>query len=260
MGTIFLTKFLAFFIYPLGTAIFVGGIALTLTFTRWSAIGQVLLGVSLGSLWIASTPVLANWLNWRLESQFPPMAVEVLPQKEVVVVLGGGALGQPFPPRVAADLGAAADRIIHAMRIYRAGKAPIIVVSAGNLPCSCDIAPEAQLIADFMAELGVPRSAMVLETEGRTTRENATNTAVLFKERGWKTALLVTSGAHMPRALAAFQKAGLDVTPAATDIHAGLVQSVSLRGMLPTVGALAGTTSAIKEMIGLLVYRYRGWA
>ena len=116
------------------------------------------------------------------------------------------------------------------------------------------------MIADLLAELGTPRSALILETKSRNTRENAINTAAIFKDNGWRQGLLVTSGAHMPRALAAFQKVGLDVTPAATDIHAGPGQSVSLIDVLPDAAALARTTSAIKEIIGLCVYRYRGWA
>jgi uncharacterized SAM-binding protein YcdF (DUF218 family) len=255
MSTLFLAKLLPLFVYPLGAAIIVGGISFALSFTRWRGVGQALLGCMLAVLWIASTPFFANWLNFRLESQFPPATVEMLPKSEAVILLGG-ILGQPLPPRIAPDLGGAADRIIHAMRIYRAGKAPLIVVSAGNLPWSGAIVPEAQLIADFLVELGVPRSALILEVAGRTTRENAANTNALFQERGWRNGLLVTSGSHMPRALAAFQKVGLDVTPATTDVHAGPVNSVSLLGLLPNAGALAATTSAIKEMIGLRVYRY----
>ena len=67
----------------------------------------------------------------------------------------------------------------------------------------------------------------------------------------------------MRRALAAFQKAGLSVTPAATDIHARPLQSlrfVNLLDLLPDAGALYRTTLAMKEIIGLRVYRYRGWA
>ena len=259
MSTLFLTKLLPLFVYPLGAAIIVGSISFALSFTPWWGVGRALFGCMLVALWIASTPFCANWLNWRLESQFPPVKPEMLPQSDAVIVLGG-TLGQPFPPRIAPDLGGAADRIIHALRIYRAGKAPLIVVSAGNLPWTGAIVPEAQLVAEFLVELGVPRSALVLETGGRTTRENATKTAALFEQHGWRNGLLVTSGAHMPRALGAFRKAGLDVTSAATDVHAGPVRSVSLLSLLPNAGALASTTSAIKEMIGLSVYRYLDWA
>jgi uncharacterized SAM-binding protein YcdF (DUF218 family) len=53
-------------------------------------------------------------------------------------------------------------------------------------------------VADFLVELGAPRSALVLETSSRTTRENAVNTASAFKEHGWRDGILVTSSAHMP--------------------------------------------------------------
>ena len=101
-----------------------------------------------------------------------------MPQSDVLILLGG----EPT------------SRILRARRVYRAGKAPLIVISAGPVP-------EAQLIADLLIELGAPRSALILETESRNTRENAVNTAAIFKEHVWRTGLLVTSGAHMPRAL-----------------------------------------------------------
>ena len=243
-----ITKFLPLLVYPLGGAMLVGAIALALSFTSWRRTGQVLFGFALVALWIAATPIFANWLKLRLESQFPPQSIEMLPQSDVVIVLGG----------VAADLGNPATRIMHALRIYRAGKASLIVISGGNRQKAG--IPESQLIADLLVELGAPRSALILETGSRNTRENAVDTAAIFKEHGWRNGLLVSSGAHMPRALAAFQKVGVSVTPAATDIHAGSSLFPTVLYLLPDVWALAQTMSAIKEMIGLWVYRYRGWA
>jgi uncharacterized SAM-binding protein YcdF (DUF218 family) len=136
----------------------------------------------------------------------------------------------------------------------------MILIAAGNLPWEAADVPEAKLIADFFVELGVPRSALVLETKSANTRENAVNSASAFKQHGWQKGLLVTSGAHMPRALAAFQRVGLDVTPAATDVHSGPSSSISFFELLPDVGALARTTSAIKEFLGLCYYHLRDWA
>ena len=66
MFSLFLTKLISLFVYPLGAAIFVGATALALSFTRWRHIGQVLLGIVLVVLWIAATPGFAKWLNWHL--------------------------------------------------------------------------------------------------------------------------------------------------------------------------------------------------
>ena len=188
------------------------------------------------ALWIAATPFFANWLNWRLESEFPPVNVETLPQSDVVILLGGVGLDFDNP----------ANRIMHALQIYRAGKAPLIVISGGN--------------ADPLVELGAPRSALILETESRNTRENAVNTAAIFKAHGWQNGLLVTSAIHMPRALAAFQRVGLNVVPAATGIDARLFQSDGSIDLQMNKEALLQTAAAIKEIVGLLVYRCLGWA
>jgi uncharacterized SAM-binding protein YcdF (DUF218 family) len=230
-------------VYPLGAAILVGATALLLSFTRWRHIGQVLLGVVVVVLWIAATPGLANWLNWRLASQFPHIDIDALPESDVVILLGG----------------AADSRILYALRIYRAGKAPRILLSGGNLPWLRAAVPEAQQMANLLIELGAPPSALILETKSQTTRENAVDTAAVLREHGWRSGLLVTSEAHMPRALAAFQKVGLDVVPAAMEIDVGTLQLDGLLDLLPNAHALAGTTSAIKEMIGLWIYRLHGW-
>ena len=205
---------------------------------------QLLLGIALLILWIAATPVFANWLNWRLASRFPPVNIKALPDGDAVILLGG----------------ASDRRILYALRVYRAGKAPRIVISGGNLPWGAAAAPEAERIAELLVEVGVPRSALILETKSGNTRENAINTAAIFNERGYRLGLLVTEGAHMPRALAAFRKAGIEVVPAPDNSYPQPFQVDSLLDLLPDAGALAGTTFAIKEMIGIAVYRLRDWA
>jgi uncharacterized SAM-binding protein YcdF (DUF218 family) len=237
--TLLFTKFL---MYPLGAAILGGATALALSFTKWHHLGQALLGVVLICLWLAATPALASWLNWCVASQVPALELETLPPSDAVILLGGGSWGQ----------------ILHARRIYLAGKAPRIVISGGDLHWLSPAASEAQQMADFLVELGVPRSALILETKSSTTRENAVNTAVIFKAHGWRTGILVTSGVHMPRALGAFRKVGIDVV--SPTYISGPPQVDSLLYLLPDVNALASTTLAIKEMMGLRVYRLRGWA
>jgi uncharacterized SAM-binding protein YcdF (DUF218 family) len=122
MTSLFLAKLLPVFVYPLGAAILVGALALALSFTNWRRIGQVLLGLTLLTLWIAATPICAHWLNWRLQLEVAPLSVSPLPQSDVIVLLGGiGPL----------------DRIVDTLRVYRAGKAPLIVISGEISPGEC---------------------------------------------------------------------------------------------------------------------------
>jgi uncharacterized SAM-binding protein YcdF (DUF218 family) len=233
MITYFLAKELPLFVYPLGAT---SAIALALSFASWWRIGLVLLGFAMLTLWIAATPSFSNWLNLWLESQFPPVKVETLPQSDAVVLLGGFGLDFDNP----------ANRIMHALHVYRAGKAPLIVYSGGY--------------TDPLVALGVPRAALILDTESRNTRENAVNTAAIFKARGWRSGILVTSAAHMPRALAAFQRVGLNLVPATPGVQVGPTQFNGHLDLQMDSQALRRTTEAIKEIVGLLVYRFLGWA
>jgi uncharacterized SAM-binding protein YcdF (DUF218 family) len=256
---ILLSKIVSTFVYPLGAAILLIGIAFLASFHRLRRLVVFAITTALIGLWVSATPIAANVITGRLESDYPPADFQRLPPVDVIVVLGG-FVGQPVPPRLEPDLSDAVDRVITALRLYRIGKAPRILISGGNLPWQALAAPEAELAADFLMELGVPRTAIFLETASRNTRENALNAKKIMDETGWKTGLLVTSGAHMPRALAAFRTVGLDLTPVSTDIRSRLLLVESPLDFLPDAGALAMTTAAVKEWIGLAVYRYRGWA
>jgi uncharacterized SAM-binding protein YcdF (DUF218 family) len=219
---------------------------------------RAILAAGIAVLWIASTPLFSSWLYDRLEAEYPPVAIKALPVSDVAILLGG-AVGRPLPPRLAPDASDAIDRVLHTARLFHAGKAEAILVSGGNLPWQTAPEPEAELIAGLLVELGVPRSAIALEPESRNTRENAVNSAAVVKLNNWRSALLVTSAAHMPRALAAFEKAGVGVTPASTDIRVTYPLFESVLDVLPSAGALALTTDALKELLGMLDYRMRGW-
>ena len=107
---------------------------------------------------------------------------------------------------------------------------------------------------------GVPPNSIIVESNSRNTHENAINTAAIWRERHFRSGLLVTSATHMPRALASFRKAGLDVTPWPADFRAFGYPPGSVFDFLPDAAALEMTTTAIKEWLGLAVYRLRGWA
>lgn len=256
---LFLSKLLPVAVYPLGLALLVGVFAWLLGFTRLRRTARTLALLALVGLYVASTPAFANWLASRLEWAVPSTAVADAPPADVAVLLGG-VLGQPLPPRSEPDLSDAADRIVTAARLYRAGKVRAVLVAAGNIPWLEAVAPEAELIADFLVELGVPRDAIFLDGGSRNTRENAINSATMMATQGWSSGLLVTSAMHMTRAADTFAAAGLTLTPFPTDFRTRRPLIDSALDFLPDASALSLTTDAVKELIGLLVYRLRGWA
>lgn len=253
---ILVDKLLSLLAFPLGSALMLLVLGLLCRLLRRPRMGTTLTTLAVLWLWACSTPLVAGALTRSLEADWPSTPVAALPAADLVVVLGGGMA----PPRSAsghADLGAAADRYWHAARIQRAGRAPRILVSGGNV-WEGRRPSEAEAAAGFLRELGVPADAILEERESRNTRENARFTARLLAAEGWTRVLLVTSASHMGRARATFERAGVAVVPAATD-HALGSDAPALFGALPDAEALAGTTRALREYLGRLVYRLRGW-
>jgi uncharacterized SAM-binding protein YcdF (DUF218 family) len=255
---LFLTKLLPVFVYPLGLALalFLLGVLLGCFGRRTWAFG--LIATVAGGLWVVSTPVFGEWALGDLERQNPPVAIADLPTADVAIVLGG-TLGGPTAPRVTIDLTAASDRILHAARLFRAGKVRRILVTGGNLPWLTGRRSEAELISELLIEWGVPSAAIESAGGSRNTYENALEIREMFLKQRFDSALLVTSAAHMPRALAVFQHAGIPVHPATTDIEVVVPGPWTPLRWLPDVSALQMTTAALRERIGMLAYRGRGY-
>lgn len=251
-----LSKVLPLFVYPVGLALFLGLAALLFVLLRWRRLAIAALTTGVLVLWVCATPAFAGWLYGGHEAHYPPTPFADLPDAEIVIVLGG-ALGAPLPPRQGADLGGAADRVLHAARLHRAGKVERILVAAGNVPW-IDGPPEGELIAALLDEFGVPREALLLDRSSRNTYENAVEARRLLAAEGIDRALLVTSAGHMRRAKAVFERAGLQVVPASTDVRVTAGRRTIL-DWLPDAEALALTTRALKEHIGYRVYAARGW-
>jgi uncharacterized SAM-binding protein YcdF (DUF218 family) len=112
------------------------------------------------------------------------------------------------------------------------------------MPWQAIVVPASQLIGDLLVELGAPRSALILETESRNTWENAVNTAAIFESMAGEMASSSPRG-HLPRALAAFQKVGISVTPTATD-PCWALPILSFLDLLPDGWAFARTMSATR--------------
>lgn len=206
--------------------------------------------------WLAATPISAHLLMTTIERQYPAQSIKALPTTDVAIVLGG-AVQPPVAPRTAANLARSADHVLHAARLHRAGKVKRVLVRGGNVPWLPASRPEADLIRDLLIEWGVPAGAISVAGESRNTYENALEIKVMWRAAPFTSALLVTSAAHMPRAMAIFRRSGLPVIAATTDVEAVEAIPASVLRFLPDAEALFLTTSALKEWMGYWAYRAR---
>ena len=69
--------------------------------------------------------------------------------------------------------------------------------------------------------------------------------------------LLVTSAFHMPRSMGLFRKAGIEVLPWPTDYRSSGREGLGLDVTNP-VDNLTTMTTAVREWIGLVAYRWNG--
>ena len=93
--------------------------------------------------------------------------------------------------------------------------------------------------------IGAAPEQLVLETHADNTYENAVYTRRIVNPKPGERFLLVTSAAHMPRAVGCFRKAGFDVVPWPVTPNAAPKYRYAMN-------------IAQHEWIGLLAYRLRG--
>lgn len=201
-----------------------------------------------------SNPLVSSSLLGALEADFQPQMPEECPSADAIVVLGG-ITAPPKAPRVSVHVANGFDRLLHGMRLLRAGKAPVLVLSGGIIGGTIS---EAEQMRRLAVECGVNPEALLLESDSRNTRENAVNTTHLLRLRGVERVLLVTSASHMRRASAAFARAGANVVPSVTDIEI-VPKKWSIGRLVPTVQSLEYSSRAMKEYVGYAVYWIRGW-
>lgn len=245
-----LNKIIIAVVSPLGTALLLGVLALVAAGLKQRKIAVWLGAFAILWIYLWSTPVMSYRLQSWLEEDYPPVKMQAVPKADAIVVLGGG-MRPPTRSRPSFDLGSAADRVWHALRLYAADKAPLIILSGGH-ESSVSLTSEAEAMGWWLVEAGIPTEAILLEGQSRTTAENAAFTAPLLKEKKIKRVLLVTSATHMRRARAFFEAEGLEIIPAATD-HEAEPPPPGIRAFLPHTERLDDSAKAFKEVVA---YRF----
>lgn len=245
------SKLVAVAVSPLGVALSCGLLGTVALFRGHRRAGWLIAG-ALGWLWLWATPLASDSLRGWLEAQAGPAEVVEVQRGQAAVVLGGGMNGPLLPERPYPDLESAADRMWHAARLLQAGKVQHLVLSGGTTRPGEP--SEARSMQQFLLALGVPEQAMWLEEASTNTATNAERTAELLRAKQVSEVVLVTSALHMRRARAQFERVGLVVHPAPTDIEV-VPQPFGLLRVLPDAGALEGSARAFKEVVGYWVGR-----
>ena len=138
------------------------------------------------------------WLASRRDEARPSQAI---------IVLGAAEYdGRPSPVLAA--------RLDHAIQLYRAGIAPVIVVTGGRQPG--DRFTEAGASADYLHKHGIPDAAILRETTGRTSWESLEAAARFLDQRHMRRVVLVSDPYHSERIEAIAHEVGLNAVTSPT--------------------------------------------
>jgi uncharacterized SAM-binding protein YcdF (DUF218 family) len=187
-----------------------------------------------------------------LESRFKVPSLTSSEQYAGMIVLGG-AIGNPgiYMAHGQVPLGDAAERITAPIALMRKFSNFELIFSGGEGRLVPTGTTEAELARVFYTEQGVDMNRVTLESQARTTRENAKRVAALLRERCKQPWLLVTSAWHMPRSMSEFQAVGCNVTAYPVDFRTGEETSWTEYSM---AGSLMAWQTALHEYLGMVVY------
>ena len=109
---------------------------------------------------------------------------------DAIVVLGAAQyVGRPSPVLRA--------RLDHALDLWKRGLAPTMIFTGGM--GAGDTTSEAAVSRLYALKHGVPDTAILLENEGRTTRQSLSAVSAIMQAREMESAILVSDPFHMLR-------------------------------------------------------------
>jgi uncharacterized SAM-binding protein YcdF (DUF218 family) len=235
-------------LYPIYQVAILGAIGLFLLFRRRRRLAFSLLALSVCWFWLCATPAMAMRLRDTLERHYPQREASSYTNADAIVILGGGALSPSSSEQEADDAYSLATRIGFGLQLFRDARADMVLVSGSD---------QAQRMARGLLWQGVPAGALQAECASTNTHENAVFSAAMLKRAKRTRILLVTSGFHMPRAVAAFAGQGLQVIPAPA--YDPVYPGWQAHPWRPRRSALRLTGRCLREFAGLWWYRLRGW-
>jgi uncharacterized SAM-binding protein YcdF (DUF218 family) len=216
----------------------------------------LLVTVPFVALLVSCLPAASYLALGSLEWLHPP--VKGRPRDaQVIVVLSGGLIA-PDEIRERAELAPnTLYRCLHALDLYRRGSPVPILVSGGKVEPDEPGPTHAEAMRDFLVEMGVPASDVILEDRSRDTFENGVECARLLPERGIKRVILVTEAMHLARAVGVFRKQGIEPIPSGCNYRATEFDFY-FSDFVPNPVAAGAFNDAFHEWIGLALYRLQG--
>ncbi|MCP4650716.1 MAG: YdcF family protein [PVC group bacterium] len=218
---------------------------------------RIIIGIILIFCFVCGSEVFSDYMLRALEQQVPR---DVISENIDGIIVLVGIVNIYSMREGVTELVESADRIVQGVVLARQyPKAKLIITGASGLLDKSAYFREADLLNELVLALGISKDRIILERNARNTHEHATElSAMLPKDGKW---VLVTSAFHMPRAVGCFKKAGFMVKAYPVDYRTRSKKfcKTSLELFVPTLSGFKNFNIALKEYIGLIVYRLAGY-
>lgn len=203
-------KWLGSLLMPLPLLLFIFFVGLILLcFTKKQKIAKAFLICSFVFLFLLSLMPVSEQIVLTLERKHPPiMQTQAAQQFDYILLLGSSGIADSSLPVTGQLSATALSRFMEALRLYHANSNAKLVVSGANFG---DLKSHAQLMEELALSVGIPADRVIRLDNTLDTDDEARQMAVII---GSKKSALVTSAAHMDRALQLFSKYGVAPVPA----------------------------------------------
>ncbi len=218
---------------------------------RLPRLSRVVFYLAVFSLWMLATPLASTFLCRSLESD-PALTPDCLDavQADAIVVLSGGQNEAAPEFGEAVSSSEQLSRIRYGAFLHHRTGLPVLL--SGGSVRGDEKRSLAETMAYDLAE-GFGVKARWLESNSRTTAENASYSYQLLSAEKKTSIVLVTSSLHMMRARWSFERVGFKVLPAPTEFIQQ--KEVILNSFLPKAHSLQKSTQAIHEWLGFWTYQ-----
>jgi uncharacterized SAM-binding protein YcdF (DUF218 family) len=201
-------------------------------------LARIFIVVGLASLWLLSTPIVADALSGIVEL-YPPVDLRQAAGAQAIVILGGGgerALAPEYQGPAAEPF--MLERLSYGAYLAKKTGLPILVTG---------FSLEARAMHDsLLRNFGM--ETRWIDDQAYDTFQNARNSARILSAANVHRIILVTHATHMRRSVREFTDAGFDVVPAPMGMLAP--RDFGVLEFFPNPDALVRSHAAIYELIG----------
>lgn len=219
---------------------------------RRRAPGLGLAWAALAGLLLLSMPLISDRLLARLQS-YPALDASRAGPAQAVVILGGGKY-RHAPEYGGEDTVSSItlERLRYGARLARELRLPVLVTGGNPTGGTAEGVVMRQVLS---GEWGLP--VRWVEDRSMNTWENARYSVDLLRRDGIARVILVTHAWHLPRAVDAFRRTGIEVMPAGTGYEQP--RGISTSDLIPQAKSLQESAWFFHEGIGRLWYKVRSW-